>query len=135
MEQETAMSDGDNTKSVAVWFEIPTTDLDRAVGFYERIFAKTLKRETMGPMTMAVFPYERPGVSGAIIAGPQYQPAGNGKGPIVYVDAEGQLDAILARVEKAGGKVALPKTELPGVGSIAHVVDLEGNRIGLHAAP
>jgi len=28
----------------------------------------------------------------------------------------------------------LPKSALPGVGAIAHIIDTEGNRIGLHAA-
>lgn len=120
----------------AVWFEIPASDLDRAIGFYERIFGKPLRREQMGGVDLGVFPYEQPATGGAVVKGPAYRPSEDGKGPVVYVAAEGEseIDAILSRVAAAGGKVALPKSTLPGVGSIAHIIDTEGNRIGLHAA-
>jgi hypothetical protein len=118
--------------NVVAWFEIPASDLDRAVGFYEKIFAKTLKRESMGPMQMAVFPYQQPGVSGAIVQGGPYQP-GAGKGTVIYVDCDGHLDAVLGRVKSAGGEIALGKTELPGMGAYAHILDTEGNRVGLHS--
>jgi predicted enzyme related to lactoylglutathione lyase len=46
----------------------------------------------------------------------------------------GSLDTALERAQGAGGKVALPKTQLPeGMGAYAHIVDSEGNRVGLHA--
>jgi len=114
------------------WFEIPANDFERAVAFYEKIFARPLKREAMGPMQMAVFPYEQPGVSGAVVQGGPYQP-GETKGTVIYLDCDGQLDAVLGRVKGAGGSIAFPKTELPGMGAYAHIVDSEGNRVGLHA--
>jgi len=44
------------------------------------------------------------------------------------------LDAVLARVEAAGGRIATPKVQLPGdMGVFAHITDTEGNRVGLHA--
>ncbi len=39
----------------------------------------------------------------------------------------------MARVADAGGKVALPKTDIGAPGFIAILVDTEGNRVGLHA--
>src|SRR5204862_174333 len=39
--------------NVAVWFEIPAADFDRAVGFYEKIFETHLTREKMGPASLA----------------------------------------------------------------------------------
>lgn len=118
--------------NVISWFEIPATDFDRAVGFYENIFARTLNRNSMGPMQMAVFPYEQPGVSGAVVKDASYEP-GTAKGTVIYLDCAGQLDTVLARVAAAGGKVALPRTELPGMGAYAHIIDSEGNRVGLHS--
>jgi uncharacterized protein len=115
------------------WFEIPAANFERAVGFYEKIFGKTLKREAFGPTQMAVFPYEQPGVSGAVVKGAPYEP-GAAKGTVIYLDCGvGQLDTVLGRVAGAGGEVALPKTELPGMGAFAHILDTEGNRVGLHA--
>jgi hypothetical protein len=118
--------------NVVSWFEIPAGDLDRAVAFYQTIFAKTLKREDFGPVQMAVFPYEQPGVSGAVVQGGPYQP-GESRGTVVYLDCDGQLDGVLSRVKQAGGEIAFPKTELPGMGAYAHILDTEGNRVGLHS--
>jgi uncharacterized protein len=46
----------------------------------------------------------------------------------VFVD---DIDKVLAKVEKLGGKITLPKTEIPGVGLNAMILDSEGNIIGL----
>ncbi|MEP6739123.1 MAG: VOC family protein [Caldimonas sp.] len=116
------------------WFEIPVRDLDRAQSFYEAVLGTALRRETMGPQTLAVFAYDEPACGGCLIAGsPTLQPAGNGT--LVYLNADPSLDAAMARVESAGGKLAGPKVQLPGdMGAFAHIVDSEGNRVGLHAS-
>ena len=55
-------------------------------------------------------------------------------GTTVYLDASPSLDAALTRATAAGGRVVLPRTELPeGMGCFAHIIDTEGNRVGLHA--
>ena len=55
-------------------------------------------------------------------------------GTLVYLNAGPSLDAWLARVPAVGGSVALPKVTLPeGMGCFAHIIDSEGNRVGLHA--
>ncbi|MHB2167019.1 VOC family protein [Alsobacter sp. R-9] len=119
--------------TVAVWFELPAADFERAVSFYEALFGTTLNRETIGPNRMAVFPYERErGISGCVMAGPGLAPAD--QGALVYLNADGALPDMLARVEKLGGRVAGPVIELPeGMGRFVHIVDTEGNRVGLHA--
>jgi hypothetical protein len=130
---EASMSTDTKTRPhVAVWFEIPASDFERAVNFYETVFAIGLTREAIGQTKLAVFPYEKPGVSGCVIAGDGYNPGRDGA--VVYINCDGKLDEVLARVWSAGGKVARPKTDLPpGMGSFAHIVDVEGNRVGLHA--
>ena len=114
------------------WFEIPAMDLGRATRFYETVLGRTLKAETMGGSAMSIFPYQEPGVGGCVIAGNGHAPSD--KGTVIYLDAAPKLDDALARVAKAGGRVVLPKTALPGdLGFFAHVIDSEGNRVGLHA--
>jgi len=115
------------------WFEIPTRDIDRAARFYETLLGKTLRRETMNGMSLAVFPKADDGVSGCLQSGPGVAaPAGGGT--LVYLDAAPSLAAALARAQEAGGRVAKEKTALPpGMGFFAHIEDLEGNRVGLHA--
>jgi predicted enzyme related to lactoylglutathione lyase len=115
------------------WFEIPVRDIDRAQTFYEALLAAPMRRDTMGPQTMALFHYEEPGVGGCLVAdGGASQPADHG--PLVYLNAAPSLDAALERAKSAGGRIATPRTELPGdMGCFALVIDTEGNRIGLHA--
>ena len=116
------------------WFEIPVHDLDRAQIFYETLLGTPLRREAIGAQTLAVFTYDEPASGGCLIAGaPSLQPAASGT--LVYLNAEPSLEAALARVGPAGGRLAGPKVQLPGdMGVFAHVFDSEGNRVGLHAS-
>jgi len=114
------------------WFEIPVRDLDRAQRFYEALFDAPLRREQMGEATLAVFGHDEAGVGGCLFAGGDLGPAT--QGTIVYLNAAPSIDAVLARVERAGGRIATPKVQLPGdMGAYAHILDTEGNRVGLHA--
>jgi uncharacterized protein len=117
------------------WFEIPTMQLDQAQAFYESVLGRPMRRETMGPSQGAVFAYDKAagGVGGALMMGPSALALATG-GTLVYLDASPVLDAALARVVAAGGQVVLPRQALPpGMGFFAHVTDLDGNRVGLHA--
>ncbi len=115
--------------SVPAWFEIPSHDFTRAVGFYERILDARLQQEAMGPMRMAVFPHEKPAPSGAVVHAPGYEPGATGT--VIYLNVA-DLRPVLARVPDAGGAVLLPRTELPsGQGVFAQLRDSEGNRVGL----
>jgi predicted enzyme related to lactoylglutathione lyase len=51
---------------------------------------------------------------------------------LVYINASPSIQTVLDKVEKAGGKVILPRTKMPA-GFIAVIIDSEGNKIGLHA--
>jgi predicted enzyme related to lactoylglutathione lyase len=115
------------------WFEIPASDLNRAAAFYEQILSLTFNRVNMGADALAVFPYDREhATGGTLIAGPVFTPASQGS--IVYLSANPSLDAVLARIEPAGGSISLPRTELgPGMGAYARIVDTEGTLVGLHA--
>lgn len=120
--------------SAVSWFEIPVRDLERAQAFYEKLLAKALRREAMGPQTLAVIPFDpAQGVGGALISG-VHIPDPSPNGTLVYLNAEPSLDAAVERAVAAGGRVATPRVELPeGMGCFAHVIDTEGNRVGLHA--
>ncbi len=125
------MSDAQARDNVAVWFEIPARDFARAVTFYETLFATTLRQESFGGPKMAVFPYQQPGVSGAVIEAGMQQP---GSGTLVYLNCDGRLDEVAGRVGQAGGKLASPFVDLPpGMGRFVQIEDCEGNRLGLHS--
>ena len=122
-----------NQHNAVNWFEIPVRDMDRAAAFYETLLASPLRRETIAPNQLGVFSYAETGVGGCLIAG-DHIPAPTSSGTLVYLNAEPSLDAVLARVEAAGGRITTPKLRLPGdMGCFAHITDTEGNRVGLHA--
>ena len=115
------------------WFEIPVVDLDRAQAFYETVLARKLRREDFGGDALAVFPYDAPATGGALQAGASAT-ARAGSSIRIYLDCMPSIDAVLARVEAAGGHIVAPKSALPpGMGFIAHMRDTEGNEVGLHA--
>ncbi len=115
------------------WFEIPVKNIDRAQAFYEQLLAAKLNRETMGEHTMAIFPSDADAVGGCLLAGAG-TPEPAVSGTLVYLNAKPTLDAVLARVEAAGGRITTPKVQLPGeMGVFAHITDTEGNRVGLHS--
>jgi uncharacterized protein len=120
-------------KNAITWFEIPVRELDRAQRFYEAVLERPMKRETMGSEEMALFAAEAAGVKGCLnITTEGVAPSATGTR--VYLDAAPSLDAALARVPRAGGRVTLPKVALPdGLGHFALIADTEGNIVGLHA--
>ncbi len=116
------------------WFELPAADFERAKKFYENIFQCKMSDNMMGPFRMGFFPGEGEGVSGAIVHGEGYEPSD--KGAVVYLNADGILDEVLARIPKAGGKVVLPRTAItPEIGDYALFLDTEGNKVALHTSP
>ncbi len=118
------------------WFEIPSANLERAAVFYEKALSLQLKRELFGQTPMAIFPATRPdgggseGVSGAVILDARREPSPHGT--IVYLNAGSELDAVLARVPDAGGRVVMGRTDIGPPGFIAVIGDTEGNLVGLH---
>lgn len=111
------------------WFEIATTDIDRAARFYERILDVKLKRELFGGVPHAIFPGDKEAVRGALVDDKTLAPGGAGSR--VYLNAP-KLDEALARTPEAGGRVVLPRTSIGPNGFIAMIVDTEGNTVALH---
>ncbi len=119
--------------NVPAWFEISTTDLDRAQRFYESVLDIKLARETMPSSEMAVFPYGgSPNTSGALIRAADNEPSV--QGCVIYLSVV-DVSAVLERAIAFGGDVIVPRTALPeGMGFYAQFIDSEGNRVGLWSA-
>lgn len=113
------------------WFEMPVTDIDRAVAFYTTILGTKLAAiaEADG-RRFAMFPAED-GVSGAIVQGEGYVPST--EGTLVFLNAGAVLQPVVDRVEVAGGRVLLPRMDMGEFGVAAFIVDTEGNKVALHA--
>jgi predicted enzyme related to lactoylglutathione lyase len=114
------------------WFEIFVSDIERAVRFYQTVLNIELRRENEDGRPMALFASAvEQGVGGALVRQPGREPTS--QGVLVYLDADGKLDACLGRVERAGGAVVQPKTDIGPPGFIALIRDSEGNVVGLHS--
>ena len=116
------------------WFEIPSTDFGRAIRFYETLFDTTLRLEKPDADSLEMALFSDAGGIPCCCVTHYENHAPSSSGTLVYLDASPSIDAVLARIESAGGKVRLPKLELPNdIGYIAHFVDTEGNLLALHS--
>ena len=125
-------------KHAISWFEIPATDLDRAQKFYEKILELRLSSLDLDNIKMRMFPVEdtSSGVGGALCFSPGFYTPSATDGPLIYLNADPDVQNVLDQVEEAGGKILVPKTEISSeYGFMAVISDTEGNRIGLHSAP
>ena len=119
------------------WFEIPSTNLERATKFYETIFGVQLIAMDTPNIKMRLFPLEdMMGVGGAVVDSGGFHKPSVTDGSLIYLNGNPDLENILSKVEAAGGKIMVPKTEIsPEYGYMAVFIDTEGNRIGLHSVP
>ncbi|MFZ6013409.1 MAG: VOC family protein [Bacteroidota bacterium] len=113
------------------WFEIPATNLKRAVKFYGEVLDAELQPMENNGLQMAFFPASDNGVGGCVTYGNGNKP--NAEGTIVYLNGGDDLAKPLSRVEKAGGKVIMPKTSIGPNGFMAIISDTEGNRVAFHS--
>lgn len=113
-------------------FEIPATEISRAVEFYQSILNIQIEKLELPGMQMGIFPYEEQLVTGVIVQGEGYQPSANGV--TMYLNGGDNLQIILDKIEQNGGQIILPKTPHGDEsGYFALFLDTEGNKIGLHS--
>lgn len=113
-------------------FEIPATNISRAINFYQNVLSVSIERMEFPGMEMGLFPYEKQMVAGVIMKGEGYEPSTSGI--TIYLNGGDNLQPILDKVKNNGGKIVVPKTphaDESGYFAIFH--DSEGNKIGLHS--
>ena len=120
------------------WFEIPATDLTRAQKFYETIFDMQMIPLDLPNFKMRMFPLQdmQNGVGGALVDSGGFHKPSATEGPLIYLNGNPDVQQVLNKVEAAGGKIMVQKTEIsPEYGFMAVMMDTEGNRIALHSVP
>lgn len=128
----TAQKATNDMKSFISLFEIPAIDISRAVNFYQAILDINIEKIEMPGMEMGVFPYEGHMVTGVITKGENYKPSADGV--TIYLNGGDNLQYILDKVEKNGGRIIASKTaHADESGFFAFFLDTEGNKVGLHS--
>jgi len=125
----------DLQRNVVGWFEIPVSNMERAIKFYKTVFDFKLERQNLGELDMAWFPFaDVPGSPGSLVYHKDfYKPSSDGV-LIYFTSQSGDLNNELAKVEKAGGKVIMQKKLISDdVGYMGLFIDSEGNRIAVHS--
>ncbi|WP_438465462.1 VOC family protein [Marinomonas sp. PE14-40] len=113
-------------------FEIPATDISRAIEFYQAILDMNIEKVEMPGMEMGILPYEEQAVTGVILKEEGLRPSADGV--TIYLNGGENLQIILDRVEKNSGKILIPKTShADDMGYFAIFLDSEGNKMGLHS--
>ncbi len=121
-----------------VHFEIQADDIDRATKFYTDVF--DWKIERYGDMQYWGIYTGRSkgsddgkiGINGGLL--PRNAPAPkDGMSPNAYVCTieVDDIDTMMSKIEKAGGKQQMPKTAIAGMMWMAYYKDTEGNIFGL----
>lgn len=113
-------------------FEIPATDISRAIHFYQAILGIEIERLDFPEIEMGLLPCQNQMITGVIMKGEGYQPSANGV--TIYLNGGDNLQTILDKVEEYGGEIIITKTpHADEVGFFAIFHDSEGNKIGLHS--
>lgn len=117
-------------KSYISMFEIPATDISRAITFYQALLDIKIEKMNIEGMQMGIFPYESQMVTGVIIQADGYKPSSDGV--TLYLNAGENLQVVLDRVVKNGGQILAPKTaHADESGYFAIFIDSEGNKMAL----
>jgi predicted enzyme related to lactoylglutathione lyase len=119
-------------KGGLTWFEVATTDIQRAASFYRTVLADPLI-DVSHDEPMFMFPMFEGEVTGALVKRPGQTPSG--QGTLVYLRIAGSLKDAMARVAPAGGELVTGAMVVPNVaGTFCIIQDTEGNHLGIHAS-
>jgi hypothetical protein len=115
----------------AVYFEIPVTDIERAMAFYTSVFGFKFELEEIDGYQMALFPFseEALGITGALAKGDIYVPSQNGN--LIYIGVE-DIHETLSKADALNAEILYPVKDNGPLGFVAEIEDSEGNRIALH---
>ncbi len=108
-------------------FAINADDVQRAKGFYERVFGWTF--DPWGPPNYYQIKTAGAGLLGALQERRELQPGVRMAGYEVSIGVE-DLKATIAAVEADGGRILMPPYRIEGVGELVYFEDTEGNLVG-----
>lgn len=118
-----------------IYVEIPVKDLERAMKFYQTVFAlqpSQIYTDEVRRTNTLVNPAQPGEVGVSLNQTKNFEPSN--KGPLVYFEPGDDLIDSLKRVEQSGGKIVEPQTPMGGAGHYAIITDSEGNALALYSS-
>jgi len=119
-------------KNLVAFFEIPATDFERAVNFYQGVFSVKLKVLDCEAEKTAFFSEEGGLCPGAISVAAGFKPSLDG---VLISLNVADMEAVVFNIERLGGRLIQDKTKIEAEnrGYFSIFVDSEGNKIGLYS--
>ncbi|KAB5515208.1 hypothetical protein GE09DRAFT_980088 [Coniochaeta sp. 2T2.1] len=128
------------------WLEVPCKSVPRAAAFYAAVLGWKCPDPEKGnpapaPGVATAHPFNCGMLNGAFAkmasdddVASVADAANQGRMPVLATYLVASIDDTLAKVEEAGGRVHVPKTEIGGnMGFFARFIDTEGNLQGIWA--
>ncbi len=108
-----------------IWYELLTTDVDKAQAFYSAVVGWEIVNSEMPGMDYRLaFAGESP--IGGLMRIPQEAIDAGGKPIWAGYIAVDDVDASIEKIVASGGQLLMPATQIPEVGRIAMLTDLDG---------
>lgn len=118
-----------------IHFEIPSDDRERVKKFYSSVFGWELNDMPFGdesytiaitsPLDENYMHKEKGTINGGI-----FKRSDKVSTPIITINVS-SIDEYIPKIEAAGGKLMVPKGEVPDMGFYAYFKDSEGNLMGI----
>ncbi len=115
-----------------VHFEIPSDNIDRTKKFYNDLFGWKMEKMP-GPMEYWMFATTNNSKGEQTISGGVMERKMSNEPITIYIDVN-SVNEYAKNMEKLGGKVIKPKTEVPGHGWFVVCMDTEHNIFALWEA-
>jgi len=124
------MSEDNNIPDLVVWFDLPVSDLERSIRFYQQVLNRALNIETYGDTRFATFAHNQ-GNAGCLVQSDK--PIEPGNTIVVYFNVDGRIRDAVNKVREFGGRVELDIHPIGPFGYRAVINDPDGNKLVLHS--
>jgi uncharacterized protein len=111
-----------------MFFEVPVANLAAGKEFYSALLGWEYKDDPAFPGFSEILTAPG-GIAGGLTERPEHTGAG-ARGNVIYAHVE-RVAEVAARAQTLGAQVLVPAKAVTGVGTIALIMDLDGNALGL----
>jgi uncharacterized protein len=108
-------------------FEVPCDNPEQTMNFFKEVFGWTFQKfGDMPYWTVITGDDKSPGINGG------FMKKNDPNQPVVTTIEVAHIDEAMTKIEKAKGKIVVPKMPIPAVGWLAYFKDPDGNIHGVY---